>query len=76
MLNCAYCENPLICEACEAAYVPPSAEAYQALSRPDAAVTCPGCGSLLVCHWCKTPYDGLADNDEGTGGTDAPPPAG
>jgi hypothetical protein len=19
---------------------------------------CPGCGEVLVCHWCKTPYDG------------------
>jgi hypothetical protein len=76
MTTCAYCERTLICEACGADYLPPSAEAYQALSRPDAAVNCPGCGSLLVCHWCKTPYDGLADNDEGMGGTDAPSPAG
>ena len=71
MLNCAYCENPLICEACETAYLPPSEEAYQALSRPDAAVNCPGCGSLLICHWCKTPYDGLA-GDEGTSEPSSP----
>ena len=41
MVTCAYCERPLICEACGADYLPPSAEAYQALSRPDAAVDLP-----------------------------------
>ncbi len=76
MVACAYCERTLVCEACGATYLPPSAEAYQALSRPDAAVTCPGCGSVVVCHWCKTPYDGMAGDDEGTGGPSSSPPAG
>jgi hypothetical protein len=75
MITCAYCERALICEACGADYVPPSAEAYQALSRPDAAVGCPACGAVLVCHWCKTPYDGV-DGEEGQGGGDSPAPGG
>ncbi len=50
MVACAYCERTLVCEACGSAYLPPSAEAYQALSRPEAAINCPGCGSVVVCH--------------------------
>ncbi len=68
MVACAYCERTLVCEACGAEYIPPSAEAYQALSRSDAAIACPGCGSVVVCHWCKTPYDGMAGDDEATDG--------
>ena len=76
MIACAYCERTLICEACGADYLPPSQEAYQALSNLDATITCPGCGAVLVCHWCKTPYDGIAGADEGTDGPSSSPPAG
>ncbi len=64
MVSCAYCERPLICDGCQAEYVPSSAEQYQALSRPEVAIACPSCGAVLVCHWCKTPYDG-GGGDEG-----------
>ena len=30
----------------------------RALFQPDCLLTCPACGEVLVCHWCKTPYDG------------------
>ncbi|MGE3820940.1 MAG: hypothetical protein AB7I30_16120 [Isosphaeraceae bacterium] len=64
MTVCAYCERPLICEHCGADYRPPTAAHYQALSRPEVALACPTCEVVLVCHWCKTPYDGLAGDDD------------
>ena len=33
MVACAYCEQPLICDGCQADYRPPSQEHYEALSR-------------------------------------------
>lgn len=63
MVECAYCEKPLICDECGAEYLPPSARHYQALSQRDALLRCPGCGEVLVCHWCKTPYDGSDEAD-------------
>jgi hypothetical protein len=62
MVGCAYCERPLICDNCRAEYVPPSEVHYVALSQRDALLSCPGCGEVLVCRWCKTPYDG-SDED-------------
>lgn len=58
MPACAFCERPLICEACRTDYQPSSPDAYQALSWPEQSIACPSCGAGLVCHWCKTPYDG------------------
>ena len=58
MIQCAYCEKPLVCDACGAEYVPPSPEHYQALSRPEVPLDCPVCEAVLICHWCRTPYDG------------------
>lgn len=58
MTLCAYCERPLICDGCGAEYVPPTRDHYESLSRPEVPVTCTGCGSVIVCHWCKTPYSG------------------
>ncbi|HZW30250.1 MAG TPA: hypothetical protein VFF52_06040 [Isosphaeraceae bacterium] len=58
MVTCAYCEKPLVCDKCRADYTPPSEEVYQALSQPDVLLACPECGAVLICHWCKTPYDG------------------
>jgi RNase P subunit RPR2 len=67
MIDCAYCDHPLICEGCGAPYVPPSPEHYQALSQPDVAIACTECGVILVCHWCKYRYDGLeGEEDEGS----------
>ncbi len=63
MIDCAYCEHPLICETCGTPYVPPTREHYESLSQRDAAVGCPECGTVLVCHWCKASYDGLDEND-------------
>jgi len=62
-MDCVYCDKPLICEACGEAYNPPGLAEYQALSRPEVPVVCPDCGSILVCHWCKTPYDGEVNAD-------------
>jgi hypothetical protein len=64
MVACAYCEQTLICDGCQAEYLPSSQEAYEALSRREDVVTCPQCEQVLVCHWCKTPYDGTVE-DEG-----------
>ena len=63
-MKCVYCENPLECDACGDLYSPKGLDEYQALSRPEIPIACPGCGSILVCHWCKTPYDGEGDDGE------------
>jgi len=63
VVPCAYCDRPLVCDGCQAGYLPPTQEHYEALSRPEVPVTCPGCGAVLVCHWCKTPYDGEGSDD-------------
>jgi hypothetical protein len=61
MVDCAYCERPLMCAECRSAYLPPSREHYEALSLPEIPLVCPACGAALVCHWCQTPYDGLVE---------------
>jgi hypothetical protein len=58
MVACVYCQRPLICETCQTEYAPPTQEAYEALMRPELPVICPECEAIVVCHWCKTPYDG------------------
>jgi RNase P subunit RPR2 len=63
MIHCAYCEKPLICDDCLTEYVPPSEEHYRALSQPDILLKCPRCGEILTCHWCKTPYDGVSEEE-------------
>jgi hypothetical protein len=63
MVDCAYCERPLICDACQTPYRPPSQEQYEALSQTEELITCAECGQVLVCHWCKTPYDGSGDEE-------------
>lgn len=62
-MNCAYCERPLECDACRTLYLPPSQAHYDAISRPEVPLTCPECGATLVCHWCKTPYDGMSGEE-------------
>ncbi len=61
MVDCAYCERPLMCEACQTPYVPPTGEHYEALSQPDVTLECTECGAVLVCHWCKTPYEAVPE---------------
>ncbi len=64
MIACSYCDRPLLCAECQAEYVPPSQAHYEALSRPEVRLECPACEAVLVCHWCKAAYDGLADQDD------------
>ena len=63
MIDCAYCEHPLLCDLCHTPYASPTREHHQALSQPDLPIDCPECGTVLVCRWCKTPYDGLDDDE-------------
>jgi hypothetical protein len=63
MIDCAYCQRPLECAICRTLYLPPSREHYEALSRPDIPLNCPECGAGLICHWCKSSYDGLLGDD-------------
>jgi hypothetical protein len=63
MVVCAYCEHPLTCDTCQAEYLPPTQEHYEALSRREAIICCPECNQVLTCHWCKTPYDGAGDEE-------------
>ena len=72
-MQCAFCERPLICDGCGIEYQPADLEQYRARSMGEAQVLCRGCGQPLVCHWCKTPYDGSTDADEGeAAGSEAP----
>jgi uncharacterized CHY-type Zn-finger protein len=64
MLECAYCERPLACDACGADFQPANPDEYGALSRAEQPIACPACGQILVCKWCKTPYDGQTENEE------------
>jgi hypothetical protein len=73
MVACAYCERPLTCDGCGAEYAPAGPEAYESLSEPEAAIVCPGCEKVLVCHWCKTPYDGRPAGDDDQAGAPAAP---
>jgi len=57
----------LTCQSCGADYRPPTREHYEALSRPEVPLACPECQAVLVCHWCKTPYDGGESDDPGGG---------
>jgi DNA-directed RNA polymerase subunit RPC12/RpoP len=63
VVPCAACERPLTCDACQAEYQPPTEADYHALSQVEEPIICPACGSVLVCHWCKEPYDGLEGED-------------
>jgi hypothetical protein len=65
MISCAYCDHELICDTCQVEYRPPSQEHYEALSHGEDVILCPDCERVLVCHWCKTPYDGTV-GDEAT----------
>jgi hypothetical protein len=60
---CTYCERPLECAACRTLYLPPTQAHFDALSRPEIPLACQACGETLVCHWCKTPYDGGEGED-------------
>jgi hypothetical protein len=61
---CAFCDKPLICDACNADFQPASEDQYHDLHSTDRPVFCPECEQLLICHWCKTPYDGKSSTDE------------
>ncbi|MBX6312222.1 MAG: hypothetical protein IRY99_04785 [Isosphaeraceae bacterium] len=67
MVACAYCEQPLICEGCNAEYRPAGPEDYSALSWSEQPILCPACGAPLICKWCKTPYDGRPLDEESEG---------
>jgi hypothetical protein len=62
-MHCVYCNNPLDCAECRTVYEPADQAAYDALSRPEVPVMCGTCGTILVCYWCRTPYDGTGDED-------------
>ena len=65
-MDCVYCDRPLDCLTCGATYNPPGLAEYQALSRPEVPVVCTSCGVILICKWCRTPYDGQGgDSDDG-----------
>lgn len=63
-MRCVFCDRPLTCESCGAEFEPRDREHYEALSRPEVPVVCPGCEEILICHWCKTPYDGGAGESD------------
>jgi len=63
MIPCAYCNRPLTCDDCGEPFLPPDPATYHSLSWTDHPIACPSCSHVLICRWCKTPYDGLLDDD-------------
>ena len=60
-MRCSYCDRPLICRSCGLEFEPRDQAEYEALSRPEVPLICTGCDAVVVCHWCKTPYDGQVE---------------
>jgi hypothetical protein len=63
-MNCVFCEQILICAGCGEEYRPADLMAYEALHRREVPVYCPGCGAVVVCHWCKVVYGGEEDDGD------------
>ncbi|WP_165219026.1 hypothetical protein [Aquisphaera insulae] len=76
MFDCAYCERPLLCGDCGVPFVPATPEEYEALFRRDVPVACRGCRKVLVCRWCRTPYDGREGDSDDPDDDSDPPEAG
>ena len=67
MIDCAYCERPLICDACRTPYKPPTRKNTRHSRSPRSALPAPSAATVLVCHWCKTPYEGLTEEKDEAG---------
>ena len=61
-MRCAYCEHPLLCRSCEVEFEPVDQAQYEAIAQAETPVICPACEAVLVCKWCKTPYDGQEES--------------
>ena len=57
-MQCVYCDRPLLCESCDVEFEPTTREQYEAMTRREVPVICPTCEAIIVCRWCKFPYDG------------------
>jgi RNase P subunit RPR2 len=61
-MNCAFCDRPLVCDACDTPWQPADEVQFRAMEQREVPVYCAECEQILVCHWCKTPYDGLEED--------------
>lgn len=55
-MKCSFCEQPLVCKACQTPFQPPSGEAHLGVYQPDTAVHCPKCQKPLICKNCGFDY--------------------
>ena len=68
MIDRADRERPLIRDAREAPYLPPTREHYEALSVQDIALSCPECGETLVWQLVQDPVRRPARRRSGNSG--------
>ena len=56
MIKCSFCEQPLVCKACNRAFHPSRGETHQGVYQPDTEVSCPECQKVLACKACGFVY--------------------
>ena len=62
-MNCSFCEQPLVCKACNRPFHPRGAAVMTAVYQPDMQVTCPECQKQLVCKLCGYVYGEELEED-------------
>jgi len=55
-MKCSFCDQPLVCKACNHPFHPRQAAPHLAAYQPDMQVSCPECHKVLVCKLCGYIY--------------------
>ena len=64
-MKCSFCEQPLVCQACQRPFQPRDPATYTAVFQPDTEVPCPECHQKLTCLACGFVYgEPSGDDDE------------
>ena len=70
-VRCSFCEQPLLCKACNRPFVPRDLDTHRALYQPEYLVVCPDCHEptrirhttlddgkrIRVCQHCGKPIE-------------------
>jgi hypothetical protein len=62
-VKCSFCEQPLVCKACNRPFRARAAEALTAVYQPEMIVVCPECQKTLVCKACGFAYGEEEEED-------------
>jgi hypothetical protein len=63
-MKCSFCEQPLVCKACNQLFRARAAETLTAAYQPDMIVACPECQKTLVCRACGFVYGEEEEQDD------------